>query len=95
MGHDSVNTLPQATWEALLDHGEIRANSIEENIDESRDIVSRLKKFGIDIHEVCEKLQRDGVKAFVVAFETLMSVIEKKRFEILTRRRGQDYLCFS
>ncbi len=85
VGHDSVNTLPQATWEALLDHGEIRANSIEENIDESRDIVSRLKKFGIDIHEVCEKLQRDGVKAFVVAFETLMSVIEKKRFENLKR----------
>ncbi|HPW64872.1 MAG TPA: transaldolase, partial [Candidatus Omnitrophota bacterium] len=39
VGKDSVNTLPQATWEALLDHGQIRPDAIEENIDEARGTV--------------------------------------------------------
>ncbi len=30
VGKDTVNTLPQTTWEALLAHGEVRPGSIEE-----------------------------------------------------------------
>lgn len=79
VGHDTVNTLPQNTWEALLAHGEIRASTVEENIQEAEAVLSDLKSFGIDIHAVCDRLQKDGVKAFVNSFESLMTTLEKKR----------------
>jgi transaldolase/glucose-6-phosphate isomerase len=79
VGKDTVNTLPQNTWEALLAHGEIRPGSVEENIPEAEATIAQLKGIGIDLHAVCERLQKDGVKAFVNAFESLMSTLEKKR----------------
>lgn len=79
VGKDTVNTLPQATWEALLDHGQIRPNTVEENITESKQVIDQLRGVGIDVHTVCERLQNNGVKAFVNAFESLMATLEKKR----------------
>ncbi|MEI7752693.1 MAG: transaldolase, partial [Candidatus Omnitrophota bacterium] len=79
VGKDTVNTLPQNTWEAVLAHGEIRPGSVEENIQEADATISELKSFGIDIHAVCDRLQKDGVKSFVNSFESLMTTLEKKR----------------
>ncbi|MBU9888657.1 MAG: bifunctional transaldolase/phosoglucose isomerase [Candidatus Omnitrophica bacterium] len=79
VGKDTVNTLPQNTWEALLDHGKIRPDTVEEDMEGAMEAIRQLKGFGIDIHAVCDKLQRDGVKAFVYSFESLMAVLEKKR----------------
>ncbi len=79
VGKDTVNTLPQNTWEALLAHGEIRPNSVEENIPDAEAAISALKALGIDIHAVCDRLQREGVKSFVNSFESLMTTLEKKR----------------
>ena len=79
VGKDTVNTLPQNTWEALLDHGKIRPDSVEESLEESVTAIAQLKDLGIDVHAVCDKLQQDGVKAFVNSFESLMAVLEKKR----------------
>lgn len=80
VGRDSVNTLPQVTWEALLDHGEIRPDAVEEGLAEAENAIRQLKGVGIDIHAVCDRLQKDGVKAFVSSFESLMAVLEKKSF---------------
>ncbi|MFA5167037.1 MAG: bifunctional transaldolase/phosoglucose isomerase [Candidatus Omnitrophota bacterium] len=79
VGTDTVNTLPQSTWEALLAHGEIRPGSVEENIPDAEAVLSMLRDFGIDIHAVCDRLQKDGVKSFMNAFESLMTTLEKKR----------------
>ncbi|MFA5158981.1 MAG: bifunctional transaldolase/phosoglucose isomerase [Candidatus Omnitrophota bacterium] len=79
VGKDTVNTLPQNTWEALLAHGEIRPGSVEENIPDAEAVLLTLKGFGIDIHAVCDRLQRDGVKSFMDSFESLMTTLEKKR----------------
>lgn len=83
IGKDSVNTLPQATWEALLDHGQVRPDTVEENVPESRSVIEHLKGIGIDVHAVCDKLQKDGVKAFTHSFESLMAVLEKKSFDAI------------
>jgi transaldolase/glucose-6-phosphate isomerase len=79
VGKDTVNTLPQNTWEALLAHGEIRAGSVEEGIQDAQAVIAELKNIGIDIHAVCDRLQKDGVKSFVNSFESLMTTLEKKR----------------
>jgi len=79
IGQNTVNTLPQGTFEALLDHGQIRMDSVEEHILESETSLARLKEFGIDIHSVCDRLQHEGVRSFVSSFESLMATLEKKR----------------
>jgi transaldolase/glucose-6-phosphate isomerase len=79
VGHDTVNTLPQNTWEALLAHGEIRPNTVEEGLADAEAAVAELKNIGIDIHAVCDRLQQDGVKSFMNSFESLMTTLEKKR----------------
>ncbi len=79
VGKDTVNTLPQNTWETLLARGEVRADAIEENVAEADAVIANLKSLGIDLHVVCDRLQQDGVKSFVSAFESLMTTLEKKR----------------
>jgi len=79
VGRDTVNTLPQNTWEALLSRGEIRPGSVEENIPEAEAAIAELKALGIDIHAVCDRLQTEGVRSFMNSFESLMTTLEKKR----------------
>ena len=79
VGRDTVNTLPQNTWEVLLANGEIRPGSVEENIPEAEAALTLLRVLGIDIHVVCERLQKEGVKSFMNSFESLMTTLEKKR----------------
>lgn len=79
VGRDTVNTLPQNTWEALLAHGEICPNTVEEDMAGAEAAIAELKTLGIDIHAVCDRLQQDGVKSFVNSFESLMTTLEKKR----------------
>ena len=84
VGQDTVNTLPQGTFEALLDHGQIRKDSVEENVAEAEAALAKLKVSGIDIHAVCDRLQQEGVKSFVGSFESLMTTLEKKRENKMT-----------
>jgi transaldolase / glucose-6-phosphate isomerase len=78
IGPDTVNTLPPATFTAFRDHGKARL-TIEENLDEARSTLAKLAEVGIDLKQVCQKLQDDGVKAFADSFESLMQSITSKR----------------
>jgi len=79
VGKNTVNTLPQATWQALLDHGQVKPDTVEENIPDAQRVIEQLKEHGIDVHAVCDRLQKEGVNAFVNAFESLMATLEKQR----------------
>ncbi|HEU0176345.1 MAG TPA: bifunctional transaldolase/phosoglucose isomerase, partial [Blastocatellia bacterium] len=78
IGPDTVNTLPPATFTAFRDHGKVRL-TIEENLDEAKKTLATLAEVGIDLEQVCQKLQDDGVKAFADSFESLMESITSKR----------------
>ncbi len=79
VGKDTVNTMPMNTLEAVLDHGIIRPNTIEEGVDESRQALSKLKELGFDLNQIGEQLQEEGVKAFIESFDVLMRTLEVKR----------------
>jgi transaldolase/glucose-6-phosphate isomerase len=78
IGPETVNTVPPATYTAIRDHGRV-ALTLEEGVEESRELIARLAEVGIDLKEVTEKLQRDGLEAFVKSFDTLVEAIEAKR----------------
>ena len=81
-GPETVNTMPPATMDAFRDHGKPRA-SLEEGTDEARDLVKRLAAAGIDLIDVGEELQKEGVESFAKSFEDLSAVISGRRAAIV------------
>ena len=81
IGKDTVNTLPDATLDAFLDHGIIE-EALSSDITEANSIIDALRIFGINTDNVCEKLLQDGIKSFEKSFDTLLSSIEKKTREL-------------
>jgi transaldolase len=78
IGPDTVDTMPPATIVAFRDHGVVRP-SLEENLGESSRILEQLHQAGIELSEITQKLQDDGVKLFADSFDTLMESISKKK----------------
>ena len=86
IGPDTVNTVPLATLQSLLDHG-TAAPTIEPGIEEAHADLERLAEAGVDLDAVTRKLQEDGLASFESSFESLMASIAEKRERLLARRR--------
>src|SRR6266581_3485988 len=82
IGPDTVNTMPAATFNAFRDHGRPRA-SLLEGMDEARATMSTLAECKIDMKQVTQKLLVDGARLFSDSFDQIMSVISRKRQELL------------
>jgi transaldolase len=78
IGPDTINTIPLSTLEAFRDHGAARL-TLEEGLEEARRDLEALSRLGIDIEEVGQELQAEGVKAFTRSHDNLIASIEAKR----------------
>jgi transaldolase/glucose-6-phosphate isomerase len=78
IGPDTVNTMPPATMDAFRDHGHPRP-SLEENLSEARETIKRLAAVGVDLDELGEELQKEGVDLFAKSFDDLLGVIKGRR----------------
>lgn len=81
VGPDTVNTMPDKTLEALLDHGRDLGDSILDGVEAARRTLEELAAAGIDVEAVGEKLQEDGVVLFAKAYDDLLATIETRRAE--------------
>ncbi len=82
IGPRSVNTMPDATLEAFMQHGAAR-RTIDERVEDARAALDALAASGIDMEGVAARLLRDGVKAFADSFDSLIDNIEARRVELL------------
>jgi transaldolase len=71
-----VNTLPLRTIDAYRDHGE-PAPRLEEGVATARETLQILGELGIDIDEVTQQLEDEGVDKFVTSYDQLMEELEK------------------
>jgi transaldolase/glucose-6-phosphate isomerase len=83
IGPETVNTVPPATYTAIRDHGVV-ALTLEEGLEECGALIGQLAEVGIDLKAVTEKLQKDGLDAFVKSFDTLAESLEAKRDALLS-----------
>jgi transaldolase len=83
IGPDTVNTMPLNTIAAYRDHG-APAETVTIGVDEAADHLDALEKVGIDLAEVTEQLEREGVRAFADSFEALRAALEDKRRSLVT-----------
>jgi len=73
-GRPTVNTLPQQTLDAFLDHGRVE-ESLTMDTTNAESTAASLKEFGIDLDKVCDKLLDEGVTAFESSFDSLLNTI--------------------
>lgn len=74
---DTVNTMPDTTFFAFLDHGRV-AEALTSEASRSAEVLAGLKTLGISIDDVCDRLLEDGVRAFDQSLDHLLQTVEKK-----------------
>jgi transaldolase len=78
IGPDTVNTMPRQTIKAFIDHGKVR-RTVDEHVDEARQIFANLASAGIDLDRVTSQLEEEGIASFTKSFESLLAGVESKR----------------
>ncbi|MGD8628648.1 MAG: transaldolase family protein, partial [bacterium] len=77
IGKGTVNTMPDSTFEAFLDHGEARV-VLGPDVSKHQKVIDDLAGLGIDIDKVNAGLLEEGVVKFEQAFESLLEAIKSK-----------------
>jgi transaldolase len=72
----TVNTMPEATLEAVADHGTITGDTIHGRYDEARQVLDRLAALGIEYDDVVETLEREGVEKFETSWAQLLESVQ-------------------
>ncbi|MEV5605943.1 transaldolase [Streptomyces sp. NPDC052299] len=73
---NTVNTMPEATLEAVADHGEITGNTVAGAYDQARADLDTIKKLGVDYDDVVQVLEDEGVEKFETAWNDLLKSTE-------------------
>lgn len=81
IGPDTVNTLPDATIEAFADHGTL-ARRVDADVDDAQAVWDRLADVGVDMSEVAEVLEREGVASFQKSFDELLTALTAKSADL-------------
>jgi transaldolase len=69
---NTVNTMPEATLNAVADHGVVAGDQVTPHYDDARAVMAALKDIGIDIDDVTELLEVEGVQKFQDAWTQLL-----------------------
>jgi transaldolase len=80
IGPDTVNTMPDATIAAFVDHGTV-ARTVDQAVDGARADLDALKAGGVDMADVSARLEDEGVTAFSKSYEELLQALEDKANE--------------
>ena len=81
IGPDTVNTLPDATIEAFADHGTL-ACRVDADVEQAEEVWHQLEEVGIDLADVADRLEREGVSSFSKSFDELLSTLTAKSAEL-------------
>jgi transaldolase len=77
IGPDTVNTLPDATIEAIVDHGTLERR-VDRDVEEAEATWAALERVGIDMDDVARQLEDEGVASFEKSFGELLSSLQAK-----------------
>src|ERR1700704_3602233 len=81
IGPDTVDTIPPATLAAFREHGEVR-RSLDDNLDIAKRQLKLLAGIGVDLDQVTQELEVEGMEAFTKSFESLLEALTKTSKDI-------------
>lgn len=85
IGANTVNTMPPATIDSFVDHGIVK-ETLSKGIDEAKSLMIRLKELEIDLDEITQNLQVDGISSFSDSFSSLLKNLNEK----VSKIKNQD-----
>ncbi|KJE23617.1 transaldolase [Frankia torreyi] len=74
----TVNTMPEATLQAFADHGTVRGETIRPYYDDARGVFAALAAVGVDLDDVIETLETQGVQKFEDSWNQLLGTIAQQ-----------------
>ena len=77
IGPNTVNTVPPVALEAFIDHGRAEL-TIEKDLELATSQLAELNSLGIELDQITQDLQDEGVKAFENSFLSLMESLSQK-----------------
>ncbi|MGI8794330.1 MAG: transaldolase [Acidimicrobiales bacterium] len=77
IGPSTVNTLPNPTLEAFVDHGTV-ARTIDDGLKAANDTYAAVEAAGVDLRDVHQTLEEEGVAAFSKAYDELLQSLSDK-----------------
>jgi transaldolase len=77
IGPHTVNTLPDNTLDAFQDHGTV-ARTVDADVGGATAVIDQLASLGIDMADVTQQLEDEGVAAFEKSFDELLAVLSEK-----------------
>ncbi len=81
IGPFTVNTLPEETIDAFADHGTL-SRTIDRDLDEAERVWAALAHVGVDMDDVADHLEREGVSSFQKSFDELIDALTTKAAEL-------------
>jgi transaldolase len=71
----TVNTMPEATMEAVFDHGELHGDAVRGRYGEAAATMSALADVGVDVDDVVRVLEDEGLEKFQTSWDDLLSAV--------------------
>ena len=84
IGPHTVNTMPEETIKAFQDHGEVRGDTVLEDVKGAREVFERVAAVGVDYDDVVKTLELEGVEKFADSFAELLEGVREKRGALAT-----------
>lgn len=78
IGPETINTLPKETLQAYRDHGNPEER-LEQGLEEARKVLESLSEVDMDIDQVTQQLEEEGVEKFNKPYDRLMNTLARKR----------------
>jgi transaldolase len=79
IGPMTVDTMPGETITAFQDHGEVRGDTLTEDVEGARKVLEDIAAAGVDYDDVTLTLELEGVQKFADSFEELLEGVRAKR----------------
>jgi transaldolase len=75
---DTVNTMPEATMQAVYDHGTIEGDTIRGHYVGAQKVLDDLKAVGVDYDDVVKVLEEEGVEKFDDSWNQLIEAVDEQ-----------------
>jgi len=73
-----VNTMPEPTLDAVADHGVITGDTVTGHFTDAHEVLALLAETGIDLAEVTQLLEDEGLEKFETAWNDLLAGVGGK-----------------
>jgi transaldolase len=84
-----VNTMPEATLQAVADHGVLHGDTVRPGYDDAAAVMTSLADLGIDYDDAMRKLEHDGLTTFQASWAALAETLGHK-LAAAKRGGGED-----